>query len=268
MRKLFFMLLLAALTSLTGQALNIENTAGGLAQAVNDDLGITTLAVTGTMDARDFQFITNSLDELTVLDLSGVTIEPYSKGKALYGAITDYAGNAIPRTAFFGKKLTSVTLPANLETIGFAAFAGDATCRVCCVHVAFVYALADVAVVDSCDSARAVAAVDDTRIGAFDDEGERVAPRYAAGVVAPGDCAKVGAQVYNGVVAACDAAHAAESSYKSKCVVGAAVDASAAAAADAAHVIVAIDGAIVDAPCNLAVVESADAAAVIVGFYL
>ncbi len=123
MRKLFFMLLLAALTSLTSQALNIENTAGGLAQAV-DDVDVTTLVVSGTMDARDFQFITNSLDELTVLDLSGVTIEPYSKGKALYGAITDYAGNAIPRTAFFGKKLTSVTLPANLETIGYAAFAG------------------------------------------------------------------------------------------------------------------------------------------------
>lgn len=108
---------------MTGQALTIENTAGGLAQAV-DDVDITTLTVSGTMDARDFQFITNSLEELTVLDLSGVTIEAYSKGQALYGAITDYAGNAIPRTAFFGKKLTSITLPANLETIGYAAFAG------------------------------------------------------------------------------------------------------------------------------------------------
>ena len=124
MRKLFFMLLLAALTSLSGLALTIENTAGQLAQAVDDDLNITTLVVSGTMDASDFLFMSNSLDELTVLDLSGVTIEPYNKGKALYGAITEYAGNAIPRTAFFGKKLTSVTLPANLETIGFAAFAG------------------------------------------------------------------------------------------------------------------------------------------------
>ena len=124
MRKLFFMLLLAAFTSLSGQALNIENTAGQLAQAVDNEFGVTTLVVSGTMDARDFQFITNNLDELTTLDLSGATIVPYSKGAALYGAITDYAGNAIPRTAFFGKKLTNVTLPANLETIGYAAFAG------------------------------------------------------------------------------------------------------------------------------------------------
>ena len=124
MRKLFFMLLLAAITSFTGQALTIDNTAGQLAQAVDNELDITTLVVSGTIDARDFQSITNSLDELTTLDLSGATIVAYSKGAALYGTITEYAGNAIPRTAFFGKKLTSVTLPANLETIGYAAFAG------------------------------------------------------------------------------------------------------------------------------------------------
>ncbi len=124
MRKLFFMLLLAAITSLTGQALNIDNTAGQLAQAVDGELDITTLVVNGTIDARDFQFITNNLDELTTLDLSNATIVAFNKGTALYGTVTDYAGNMIPRTAFFGKKLTSVTLPANLEAIGYAAFAG------------------------------------------------------------------------------------------------------------------------------------------------
>lgn len=124
MRKLFFMLLMAALTTLSSQALSVTNTAGRLAQAVDDELGITTLTVSGTMDARDFLFITNSLNDLTTLDLSEVTIVPYSKGAALYGTVTSYQGNEIPRTAFFGKKLTQVTLPRDLESIGFAAFAG------------------------------------------------------------------------------------------------------------------------------------------------
>lgn len=124
MRKLFFMLFLAAITTLNGLALTVNNTSGQLASKVGSNLDITTLTVTGTMDARDFVFITNSLPELTTLNLSGVTIEPYSSGQTLYGTITNFNGNAIPRTAFFGKKLTSVSLPQNLEVIGFAAFAG------------------------------------------------------------------------------------------------------------------------------------------------
>ena len=123
MRKLFFMLFVAA-TLLTGSALTINNTAGGLAVAVNDNTAVTSLVVRGTMDARDFLFITDKMNEITTLDLSQVTIVPYNEGRALYGTVTNYQGNAIPRTAFFGKKLSTVTLPANLETIGFAAFAG------------------------------------------------------------------------------------------------------------------------------------------------
>ena len=123
MRKLFFMLFVAA-TMLTSSALTINNTAGGLAVAVDNNTSVTSLVVRGTMDARDFLVITDKMDELTALDLSQVTIVPYNEGRALYGTVTNYQGNAIPRTAFFGKQLSSVTLPANLETIGFAAFAG------------------------------------------------------------------------------------------------------------------------------------------------
>ena len=123
MRKLFFMLLFLAATILNCQALTVNNTAGGLANAV-DDVNITVLKVTGTMDARDFLFITESLTELTSLDLSQATIVPYNNDKALYSTVTVYNGNEIPRTAFFGKKLTTVNLPRGLQTIGFAAFAG------------------------------------------------------------------------------------------------------------------------------------------------
>jgi hypothetical protein len=123
MRKFFLLLLVAAASCLSLQALTVENTAGNLKQLVTDTQ-ITQLTVTGTMDARDFLFITDELKALTAVDLSQVTIVPFNTGKALYGTVTNYNGNEIPRTAFFGKKLTSVALPAGLKSIGFAAFAG------------------------------------------------------------------------------------------------------------------------------------------------
>ena len=76
------------------------------------------------MDARDFLFITEELNELTSINLQQATIVPVSNGMVLYGTVTNYPANEIPRTAFFGKKLTSVTLPNNIESVGFAAFAG------------------------------------------------------------------------------------------------------------------------------------------------
>ena len=124
MRKLFFMLLTAAITTFSAHALIVNNTAGQLAQRVNNNLNITTLVVNGTMDASEFLFITNSLNELTSLDLSQATIVPLNSGVTLYGTVTDYVANEIPRTAFFGKKLRTVSLPVNLESIGYAAFAG------------------------------------------------------------------------------------------------------------------------------------------------
>ena len=123
MRKLFFLLLLAAVITPASKAITVENTAGQLAQLVSDTQ-ITELTVTGTMDARDFLFISEELAELTSIDLTQVTIVPFDNGKTLYGTVTAYYANEIPRTAFFGKKLTSVALPTNIEIIGYAAFAG------------------------------------------------------------------------------------------------------------------------------------------------
>ena len=123
MRKLFFLLILAAVTVLASQAVTVQNTAGELSQKVQDTQ-ITQLTVTGTMDARDFLFITNELTELTSINLSQATILPVDGGTMLYGTATSYRANEIPRTAFFGKKLTTVTLPSTIESIGYAAFAG------------------------------------------------------------------------------------------------------------------------------------------------
>ena len=123
MRKLFFLLFLAAVTVLGSQAVTVQNTAGRLSQLVQDTQ-ITQLTVKGTMDARDFLFISNELTELTSINLSQASIVPVDNGTALYGTVASYKANEIPRTAFFGMKLSSVTLPSTIETIGFAAFAG------------------------------------------------------------------------------------------------------------------------------------------------
>lgn len=123
MRKFFSFLLFAAAVALTSHAVTVNNTAGQLSEKVTNHQ-LTQLTVIGTMDARDFLFITDELNELTSIDLSQVTITAISEEKPLYSTVTVYRANEIPRTAFFGKKLTSVTLPANLESVGFAAFAG------------------------------------------------------------------------------------------------------------------------------------------------
>ena len=123
MRKLFFLLLLAAATALGSQAITVQNTAGQLSQLVTNTQ-ITELTVTGTMDARDFLFISNELTELTSVNLSQVNILPMENASMLYGTVSSYKANEVPRTAFFGKKLTTVVLPANIESVGYAAFAG------------------------------------------------------------------------------------------------------------------------------------------------
>nr|ACM91078.1 surface antigen BspA [uncultured bacterium 34R1] len=123
MRKLQF-LFIFALCALGMQGVEVETTAGGLLSKVTD-LNITSLTVTGSLDARDFMFISRKLDKLTTVDLSAATIveydgvrEPLVNGQILFPA------NEIPQLSFFGKKLTSVVLPSSLKSIGMAAFSG------------------------------------------------------------------------------------------------------------------------------------------------
>lgn len=105
-------------------ALEVECTPGNLANLI-DDTSITSLTVTGQMDARDFKFIATELDVLTTVDLSGATIVGYSNHtKPLFNNEVDYEDNCIPAMAFFGKKITQFTLPTGIRAIGMAAFAG------------------------------------------------------------------------------------------------------------------------------------------------
>lgn len=124
MRKLFLSLLLTLAGTFAGQAITADVTPGTLSQIIGDDNDITELVLTGTIDVRDFYFISENLNHLTTLDLSQVTIVPYNNDTPVFGTYVRYFGNEIPRTAFFGKPLTTVVLPNNIEGIGYAAFAG------------------------------------------------------------------------------------------------------------------------------------------------
>lgn len=58
-------------------AIEVTTTPGQLSSQI-EDTSVTTLTITGEMDARDFHYISSELTQLTSLDLSGVTIASYS----------------------------------------------------------------------------------------------------------------------------------------------------------------------------------------------
>lgn len=104
----------------------LETASGKLSTVIDKDdwSGVTSLTLTGTMDARDFKFIAESLPSLANLDISGVTIEEYSDKQPLVANYTYYPANELPKYLLMGTRLTSVALPSTLTSIGDGAFAG------------------------------------------------------------------------------------------------------------------------------------------------
>lgn len=111
----------------------ITVTAGGLSAALTTEekSTITSLAIYGTIDARDFQTIRNEFPLLAELDLSGATIAAYTDNNIKYPVY--YPENTIPREPLFYEQnhslnrlsgLTSVILPSSLISIGDRAFMG------------------------------------------------------------------------------------------------------------------------------------------------
>ena len=116
---------IATLISLTSWAVTTVESQPGKLESLLTDHSITSLKVTGTIDARDFKFIADNLLALSEIDLSEVTIAAYcNEETATFGAENNFAAASIPCTSFFGKPITSVVLPASVKSIGFAAFAG------------------------------------------------------------------------------------------------------------------------------------------------
>jgi len=113
----------------------INITAGGLSKAftTTERSLITELVITGTIDARDFKTMRDSMLVLSYLDLSGASVVGYT---GIDGTYPDYDGskiypvNTIPESAFdnyyTGSKLSlkTVILPLSVTTIGSGAFEG------------------------------------------------------------------------------------------------------------------------------------------------
>ena len=120
MKRILLLTLLSWL-AFQSQAIDVVNTAGCLSSHVTDT-GITSLKVTGTMDANDFYFIADNLRKLTSLDIEGVEILACKTPEFHYWT-NDFKAGEVPLAAFSAMKLTSVKLPAGATSIGKAALA-------------------------------------------------------------------------------------------------------------------------------------------------
>lgn len=124
--KRFYLLALLLATVLQIQAATVTSTAGKLSKKVTNH-NITELIVNGTLDARDFLFITDELAKLKNLDLTNATIVAYNSTltDGLLPGAYHYPDNTLPYCALVGMvTLQTVNLPASLTAIDYGAFAG------------------------------------------------------------------------------------------------------------------------------------------------
>ena len=92
---------------------------------------ITNLTITGTIDARDFVTMRDSMSVLAVVDLSAVTIAAYTGTGGTDGnASITYPDNELPQYAFFNPfnsllnhSFTTIVIPSSIISIGDDAFA-------------------------------------------------------------------------------------------------------------------------------------------------
>jgi len=118
-------------TIIITQAAKTNITAGGLHDTYASTLNsLTSLELSGTIDARDFKTMRDEMPVLSKIDLSDVTIISYtgSGGTNFNGNSIYYPANTIPDYAFTnaswqGKNtLTNVILPESLTAVGSYAF--------------------------------------------------------------------------------------------------------------------------------------------------
>lgn len=119
-------ILLALLLNTTAFAAQKAGELQSKLESTNVDLAtLKDLAVDGEMDARDFKFIADKLPALRTLDLGSVIIKEYSSSESLFGNYVFFPADELPSMCFMGSKLTKITLPASLLTVGEGAFAAS-----------------------------------------------------------------------------------------------------------------------------------------------
>jgi len=124
-----FVLLTNAVASQVIKTINISS-AGALSSSLSstEKTTITSLTVTGTLDARDFQCMRDELTVLADVDLSGINVAAYN-GTGTYSSKN--AANQLPVCSFYSMStdyrkvsLRSVTLPTTITAIGMLSFYG------------------------------------------------------------------------------------------------------------------------------------------------
>lgn len=122
MKYRFFLIAAAALGTLTAHALEVQMTAAGTLAHKGIDASVTTLSLTGDVDASDLYYIGNTLTSLQNLDMSRANIVAYL-GKSVGGSQSHKAAT-FPVNVFAGLPLRTIAMPAGNVTIGDGAFAG------------------------------------------------------------------------------------------------------------------------------------------------
>ncbi|MDE6495815.1 MAG: hypothetical protein K2L30_06225, partial [Duncaniella sp.] len=124
LRYLIISLLLIVAVAMRATEVNVSP--GSLESAVGGDRdNLTTLTITGAVNAADLHFICTSLPSLETLDLSGVTVEAYN-GKTLVANRGDFPASTLPAYILSGLNASTVILPASLTAIGEGAMMGAA----------------------------------------------------------------------------------------------------------------------------------------------
>lgn len=120
---LLFFVVLAAMTG--ARALSVDNARpGGLEALVPAPSDVVSLAVTGSIDASDFEFIAREMRSLRSLDLSAAMISAYD-GEPI-NDVRHYRANTLPAMLMAGSGVAEFRFPASLEAIDEGALAGTA----------------------------------------------------------------------------------------------------------------------------------------------
>lgn len=106
-------------------AADIKNLKAGTLKDAGISEKETTLKVSGQMDASDFFYIFDNLNELTELNISEVEIIAYSGKPLNYTGLSSSPANTLPAYSLTGlTNLSSITLPNNLQGIGKGSLSG------------------------------------------------------------------------------------------------------------------------------------------------
>lgn len=127
MKKSLIVLVAMCLGIVTyAQGKSVHNTAGMLGDALAADGALTTLTISGTMDVRDFAWLSENVRTLVELDLSACDITAYDSRNEMYmGYRTHFEAQVLPPSSLFAfEQLRRVILPDNIIAIGDGAFAG------------------------------------------------------------------------------------------------------------------------------------------------